>query len=358
MKTKVKIPIITCGIIFVSLFAGVILLLGGYFVFLNNNTSDIGFSLPFFKDNYENGISLMNEGKYEQALKEFEKIDSKSKNFNLANGKIYYVKGIISYKNKLMEEAFDLFNKVEKDDDVYRESQNYISKIESDPVYLYDYGVSLIKKKKYDDALSTLEKIPSDYDNFRIVKNKIKLAQGFKYYSLKQFEEAKNFLESYDDNDQYFSKDVSTKLEQANKQSNLVKNYYYVEQLSSILIEFLNCVENQSHWSADDISNHGINNLLNIKNRFDIHKKKVKYDDKLIKEYENNISKIMDSYIQRNKTFVYYANNTFNDNNYFELMYSRKRAEFEKYENNLKRILDGQLIELHEKYGQYELPED
>lgn len=81
---------------------------------------------------YEKGMGLLNNKNYSEALIEFQKVGPAEEEFEIAQSKINYIKGITAFDKGSRSEALMLLAKVDKSDQYYRETQLLIEKINFD----------------------------------------------------------------------------------------------------------------------------------------------------------------------------------------------------------------------------------
>ena len=78
---------------------------------------------------YEQGKEYISKKQYTLAISEFQKINAGEKDFRLAQSKINYIQGLLSFNDSLFETAEVQLVKVASDDEFYHESQLMLDKI-------------------------------------------------------------------------------------------------------------------------------------------------------------------------------------------------------------------------------------
>jgi len=63
------------------------------------------------KSEYDKGVHMLNEKKYDQALVEFGKVETSDDNFKRAQSKINYVNGLNAFNKSKFDEAKNYFDK-------------------------------------------------------------------------------------------------------------------------------------------------------------------------------------------------------------------------------------------------------
>ncbi|MBL8016657.1 MAG: hypothetical protein JNK43_05250 [Ignavibacteria bacterium] len=82
------------------------------------------------RDNhYENGKELLSGRKYPEAIAEFQKVQTGDKDFRLAQSKISYIQGLLSFNDSLFQAADLRLQRVEADDEYYHDAQLMLEKI-------------------------------------------------------------------------------------------------------------------------------------------------------------------------------------------------------------------------------------
>jgi len=78
---------------------------------------------------YESGLELLKEKKYTEAISEFQKVPPGDKDFRLAQSKISYIQGLLSFNDSLFRSAEVRLEKVEADDEYFHDAQLMLDKI-------------------------------------------------------------------------------------------------------------------------------------------------------------------------------------------------------------------------------------
>ncbi len=78
---------------------------------------------------YESGLELLKEKKYTEAISEFQKVPAGDKDFRLAQSKISYIQGLLSFNDSLFRAAEVRLEKVEADDEYFHDAQLMLDKI-------------------------------------------------------------------------------------------------------------------------------------------------------------------------------------------------------------------------------------
>ncbi|MCX6157141.1 MAG: hypothetical protein NTY74_04080 [Ignavibacteriae bacterium] len=162
------------------------------------------FSLFGFKSNYEKGVELINEKKYELALKEFNKLDSTNNNYSNAKSKIFYINGVLNYNDNNFIDAFNNFSKVYKEDEFYKDSKSLIDSIEHKSIFCYEYGMELLKTKDYKNALKYFKQINDSDEYSEKVQYKKRYIYGIFAYDEKDYSKAWEKLVFIDKRDEIY----------------------------------------------------------------------------------------------------------------------------------------------------------
>lgn len=81
------------------------------------------------KSHYEKGDEYLTQGKYNEALVEFQKVDSDNKDYELSRSKMNYISGLFAYNLNSKKEAIIYLSKVQPIDPNYSAAQSMLENI-------------------------------------------------------------------------------------------------------------------------------------------------------------------------------------------------------------------------------------
>lgn len=318
-------------------FTSIILIFIIYFIFFNSS-------------NYQKGDKLLRNGKYDEALVEFKKVDSSNDDYKKSVSKINYINGFISYNKNNYEEALNSFSQVDLNDDYFPQTKNLIDKIESNPDIIYNRGVKLIKDEKFDSAVEQLSKIKSSDAIFAKANQKLMLATGLKYYAEKDYEQAHGYLDSYTTDDEFYQK-AKDKLALIDKEWDVSYNKSYVQSLISYATKFQQEFNLSQNYSVYDVKMISLRNFTNLKSDLMSLTNYAKNKDPLISNLKSLIVQWMNSFINRVNTYLHYWSLAGGEPVLMELYYSSKKNDYIAEENNLAEKINKEEKTLKEKYN-------
>jgi len=185
-------------------------------------------SLTGCKSNYEKGVELIKEQKYDLALENLEKVKNGDDNYEKAISSINYINGLNSYNSGKYEESVFFLSKVGYYDSFKNTADSLMVYIKNSPKYHYEKGQKEFDASKYNLAYLEFIKIPESSEEYKFCKSKILFCQAINFKNEDKLDTALIILHDINESDPIYAK-VQNEIKYIERKSEFLKGKEYYE---------------------------------------------------------------------------------------------------------------------------------
>ena len=185
-------------------------------------------SLIGCKSNYEKGVELIKEQKYDLALENLEKVKKGDDNYEEAISSINFINGLKSYNSGKYEESVSFLSKVYYDDSFRKTADSLMNYIKNSPKYHYEIGQKEFDASKYNLAYLEFIKIPESSEEYKFCKSKILFCQAINFKNENKLDTALIILHDINESDPIYAK-VQNEIKYIERKSEFLKAKEYYE---------------------------------------------------------------------------------------------------------------------------------
>lgn len=183
-----------------------------------------------YNNNYNQAIRYLKNKEFIAAYSKLSNIDTTSTEFYNIKSKYYFAKGGSEFDKNNIRNAYIILSKVDNNDELYGDVKALLTKINTEPTYIYQKGLDHLKVEEFDLASSEFKKIKLSDNNFHLAQSKLAYLNGLLEYNNARYENANNLFQQVDKSDEYYSKilEMQPQIEEfmSNKADNEINSSY------------------------------------------------------------------------------------------------------------------------------------
>lgn len=185
-------------------------------------------TLSSCQSNYEKGVGLLKEKKYEMALEKFKDISQNDDNYSRSLSKIKYIVGLRYYEESDFDKALSSLSGVSNRDEYKILADSLIFLINKSPKYLYQQGQKEFELGKYYFAYDKFSKIPTSTEEYKLCKSKLLFSSAYVLRKEDKLDSALSILQDISEGDPIFNK-IQIELQSIERRKNYLTAKEYFE---------------------------------------------------------------------------------------------------------------------------------